>query len=151
MTSRPGGCDEPILVGDGIVSFFLCQKWYRSRQQSDAKQQLFNAAVRNQTQAQTSPHRGFSPPKAEFSDSQERLQRSLEAEALYGLMWDVDEIDYPELTMRVECGKVEWAPRKVAQLLLTLFQGLFLHNEPGRKEKRSSCSENLGVQWWYSS
>ncbi|KAJ5967370.1 hypothetical protein N7501_003618 [Penicillium viridicatum] len=39
--------------------------WHRSRQQSDAKQQLFDAAVRNQTQAQTSPHRGFSPPTAD--------------------------------------------------------------------------------------
>ncbi|KAI2734043.1 hypothetical protein DTO013E5_10222 [Penicillium roqueforti] len=104
---------------NGIVSFFLCKKWHRSRQQSDVKQRWFDAAVRNQTQAQTSPHRGFSPSRAEFSDSQERLQRSLEAEALYALMWDVDEINYPEHTTPTRIGSSQPPGREVTAHMLT--------------------------------
>ncbi|CAG8214282.1 unnamed protein product [Penicillium salamii] len=104
---------------DGIVSFFLCKKWHRSRQQSDVKKRWFDAAVRNQTQAQTSPHRGLSPSTAETNDSQETFQWPLEVGALYALMWDVDEIDYPELTAPTRVGSSQPPGREVTAHMLT--------------------------------
>ncbi|KAK9846846.1 zinc finger protein [Penicillium brevicompactum] len=104
---------------NGIVSFFLCKKWHRSRQQSDVKQRWFDAAVRNQTQAQTSSHRGFSPSTAEVSDSQERLQGSFETEALYDLMLEFDEIDYPEFTTPTRMGSSQPSGREVTVHMLT--------------------------------
>jgi hypothetical protein len=104
---------------NGIVSFFLCKRFHRDRQQNDVKQRWFNAAVRNQTQAQTSPHRGFSPSTAELSDSQERLQRSLEVEAPYALMWDVDDITYPELTTPTRIDSSRPPGREVTADMLT--------------------------------
>ena len=66
-----------------IVSFFLYKKWHRGRQQNDVKQRWFNAAVRNQTRAQTSPHRSFSPSTAEeINDSQEGLPGAIEPDML---------------------------------------------------------------------
>ncbi|CAG8284693.1 unnamed protein product [Penicillium salamii] len=102
-----------------IVSFFLCKKWHRSRQQNDVKQRWFNAAVRNQTQAQTSPHRGFSPSTAVFSDSQEGLHGAIEADALYALMWDAEEITYPELTTSTRIDSSQPRGREITADMLT--------------------------------
>ena len=102
-----------------IVSFFLCKKWHRSRQQNDVKQRWFNAAVRNQTQAQTSPRRGFSPSTAEFSDSQEGLPGAIEPDVLSTLMWDVHQITSPELFTSTRIGSSQPPGREVTADMLT--------------------------------
>ena len=56
---------------DGIVFFFLCKRWHQERQQNEVKQRWFNAAVRNQVQAQTSPRRLFPPSTAEEVNEEE--------------------------------------------------------------------------------
>ncbi|CAG7962963.1 unnamed protein product [Penicillium salamii] len=76
----------------------------------------FNAAVRNQTQAQISPHRDSSLSAAEqVSDSQEVLRGAIELDVLSTLMWDVEEISSPELFTSTRIGSSQSPGREGAK------------------------------------
>ncbi|CAI7611005.1 unnamed protein product [Penicillium viridicatum] len=75
-----------------LVSFFLCKKWHRVRQHDDIKQQWFDAAVRNQADAQISPRHRFPQITGVEIDVPQQVSAStvLESDELAPL-WGVDE------------------------------------------------------------
>ncbi|KAJ6022346.1 uncharacterized protein N7446_014146 [Penicillium canescens] len=75
-----------------IAPFFLCKQWHRARQHDDIKQQWFNAAVRNQTDAQDSPRQPVSQITGEEIDraQQETASTALEPDEFpptWGSTW----------------------------------------------------------------
>ncbi|KAJ5971722.1 uncharacterized protein N7479_001640 [Penicillium vulpinum] len=74
-----------------LVSLFLCKQWHRERQHIDVKQRWFDAAVRNQADAQEAPRQRFPQiiPEEIDGSQQEPASTALEIDE-FAPIWGVD-------------------------------------------------------------